>query len=30
LHNAPTGRVRTLDRVRQNACVLDRQRRPAG
>ncbi len=30
MHNAPTGRVRTLDRVRQNACVLDRQRQPAG
>ncbi len=30
MHSAPTGRVRTLDRVRQNACVLDRQRRPAG
>ncbi len=29
MHSAPTGRVRTLDRVRQNACVLDRQRRPA-
>ena len=23
-------RARSLDRVRQNACVLDRQRRPAG
>ena len=30
MHSAPIGRVRTLDRVRQNACVLDRQRRPAG
>ncbi len=30
MHSALTGRVRTLDRVRQNACVLDRQRRPAG
>ncbi len=30
LYSAPTGRVRTLDRVRQNARVLDRQRRPAG
>ncbi len=30
MHGALTGRVRTLDRVRQNACVLDRQRRPAG
>ena len=30
MHNAPAGRVRTLDRVRQNAHVLDRQRRPAG
>ncbi len=30
LHGAPPRGARSLDRVRQNACVLDRQRRPAG
>ncbi len=29
LHGAPPRGVRSLDRVRQNARVLDRQRRPA-